>query len=181
METAGKVRRVALLTASEDVLAAVLALNEAAEEETAPLDPARLAALLRTAAFAEALVDAGGEVLAFLIGFDHAADYDSPNFLWFRDRMDRFAYVDRVVVAEAARGRGLARALYAAYADHARAHALERLVCEVNRVPPNPRSDAFHAALGFAEVGRGAPVQGKLVRYLARPVAEGVAAPAAGA
>ena len=27
---------------------------------------------------------------ALLISFDQAADYDSPNFLWFRARFDRF-------------------------------------------------------------------------------------------
>jgi uncharacterized protein len=43
------------------------------------------------------------------------------------------------------------------------------VVCEVNISPPNPASDAFHAALGFAEVGS-ASVYGesKTVRYLSR-------------
>jgi len=36
---------------------------------------------------------------ALLISFDQAADYDSPNFLWFRARFDRFVDVDRVVVS----------------------------------------------------------------------------------
>jgi predicted GNAT superfamily acetyltransferase len=39
--------------------------------------------------------------------------------------------------------------------------------CEVNSDPPNPLSDAFHAALGFREVGRAfLPDRGKSVRYL---------------
>ena len=44
-------------------------------------------------------------LLAFVIAFAQGAAYDSPNFLWFRDRMDGFAYIDRIVVAEAGRGR----------------------------------------------------------------------------
>ena len=49
----------------------------------------------------------------------------------------------------------------------ARGH--ERVVCEVNREPPNPASDAFHATLGFSEVGAAAIHGGsKTVRYLAR-------------
>ena len=46
----------------------------------------------------------------FLIAFDQNADYRSPNFLWFKARLPRFVYVDRVAVAEAERG-GAARDL----------------------------------------------------------------------
>jgi predicted GNAT superfamily acetyltransferase len=43
--------------------------------------------------------------------------------------------------------------LYADLFDRAAEAGHDRIVCEVNRQPPNPASDAFHAALGFAEVG----------------------------
>lgn len=159
-----------LADAPETALAEVLALNEAVEELTAPLDAARLGALVAGALLAEARMTPEGRVAGFLIGFGPVADYDSPNYAWFRSRMDGFAYVDRVVVAPWAQGWGVARALYADFAAVARAAGLTRLVCEVNRVPPNPASDAFHAALGFAELGQGVPVPGKLVRYLALPL-----------
>ena len=90
---------------------------------------------------------------AFLLAFDQDAHYDSPNFLWFRARYPRFVYVDRIVVAIAARGRGYARRLYDDLFEHAAAAGHDRVVCEVNTQPPNPASDAFHAALGFVEVG----------------------------
>jgi predicted GNAT superfamily acetyltransferase len=41
-------------------------------------------------------------------------------------------------------------------------------VCEVNAEPPNPASDAFHAAMGFAEVGSATLGGGKQVRYFER-------------
>jgi predicted GNAT superfamily acetyltransferase len=64
------------------------------------------------------------------------------------------------------RGRGHAGLLYADLFDRA-GHSI--VVCEVNRDPPNPASDAFHAAQGFAEVGQAAIHQGsKTVLYLAR-------------
>ena len=110
-----------------------------------------------------------GEADALLLAFDQAASYDSPNFLWFRERYDRFVYVDRVVTALAARGKGYARALYCELFARAKAAAHSRIVCEVNFDPPNPASDAFHAALGFAEVGRDTIHNGtKTVRYLLR-------------
>jgi predicted GNAT superfamily acetyltransferase len=159
-----------LTGASGEVLTDVLALNRGAEVETSPLDRPRLDAMLAASIFARAIADANGRVRALLLAFDQAAAYDGPNFLWFRDRLDRFVYVDRVVVAPKARGQGLARTLYAALFDHSTALGHDRIVCEVNLDPPNPGSDAFHAALGFAEVGR-ATARGKTVRYLSRSLA----------
>jgi predicted GNAT superfamily acetyltransferase len=44
------------------------------------------------------------------------------------------------------------------------------LCCEVNLVPPNPGSLAFHERLGFAACGEADdPRNGKRVRYLLRP------------
>jgi predicted GNAT superfamily acetyltransferase len=104
-----------------------------------------------------------------MLVLDESAGYDSPNFGWFRARYPRFLYVDRVVVASHARGRGLARQLYAALITAAAQAGHARIVCEVNVSPPNPASDAFHAALGFVEIGQ-ASIHGgaKTVRYLER-------------
>jgi uncharacterized protein len=147
---------------------AVLALNNEHAEELSWLEPAELGRLLSQAFFARRI----GEVEAFMIGFDQDADYDSPNFLWFRERYPRFAYVDRIAVADHARGRGHARRLYEAFFDHARRAGYEIAVCEVNLDPPNPPSDAFHAALGFEEIGSAAIRGGtKTVRYFARMLA----------
>ncbi|MFZ1680540.1 MAG: GNAT family N-acetyltransferase [Rhizobiaceae bacterium] len=117
-----------------------------------------------------------GMVRAFLIAFDQDAAYDSPNFLWCRNRARRFVYVDRVVTDPDWRGHGLARALYAHLLRRAVADGHDTILCEVNLVPPNPASDAFHAALGFVEVGRAGIFDGaKTVRYLELrlPVADG--------
>jgi predicted GNAT superfamily acetyltransferase len=149
-------------------LAEVLALNRAVEEMTSPLDLPGLERLLAGATFAKGIAGPDGPLAAFLIGFGPGAAYASPNYLWFAQRLPRFAYIDRVVVDQAARGRGHARDLYAAFAGHARAENLGPLVCEVNLVPPNLGSDAFHRALGFQEMGRASPSPGKTVRYLIR-------------
>jgi predicted GNAT superfamily acetyltransferase len=102
----------------------------------------------------------------FLIAFDESANYQGANFTWFKQRYARFVYVDRIVIAEAARGRGLAKAFYAALIEEARVARQSRVVCEVNIAPPNPESNAFHDRLGFQEVGQATLDNGKVVRYL---------------
>ena len=155
----------AQVSASSVIGRRVLALNNEHAKELSWLDADRLVALVGLAFLARRI----GAVDAFLLAFDQDADYDSPNFLWFRSRYPRFVYVDRIVVAPSARGRGHARRLYDDLFQHALRRGHERVVCEVNREPPNPASDAFHAALGFSEVGLATIHDGsKTVRYLAR-------------
>src|SRR3979490_24759 len=97
---AAPILEVALLPLSPTVEPAVLALNNAHAAELSWLDGDRLTFLLRQAFHARRI----GEVDGFLLAFDQGAAYDSPNYLWFRQRYRRFVYVDRVVVAPAARG-----------------------------------------------------------------------------
>ncbi len=143
----------------------LLALNNVHAEQTSLLDAARLRHMLATAFHVAAI----GELDAFLIAFDQTADYDSPNFLWLRARHARFVYVDRIVTAPQSRGLGHASRLYRDLFARAAAAGHDRILCEVNLDPPNPGSDAFHARMGFAEVGRATWQDGgKTVRYLQR-------------
>ena len=144
----------------------MLALNEEHRTETSSLDAPMLHALM-TQAFHVGLRKHGRD--AFLIALDQDSLSASPNFQWFKNRYRRFVYIDRVIVAPAQRGQGVARGLYDelfAAALHA-GHGL--VCCEVNIEPPNPASDAFHEAVGFSEVGRAAIHEGvKFVRYLVK-------------
>ena len=146
---------------------AILTLNNAHARETSWLDPDRFDHLIGQAYLALRV----GEADTFLLAFDQDADYDSANYVWFRARYPRFAYVDRIIVAEHARGRGLARLLYERLFERALVDGHTMVACEVNSDPPNPGSDAFHAAMGFAPVGE-ATIYGdeRTVRYLVRPL-----------
>lgn len=149
------------------LLPAMLALNNEHAAELSWLEPERLAHLVGLAFVAPRI----GELDAFMLAFDQDADYDSENFLWFKARYARFAYVDRVVVAPHARGRGLARLLYTDLFARAAEVGHTMVACEVNSDPPNPGSDAFHAAMGFSEVGAAAIYGGaRSVRYFTRPL-----------
>ena len=146
---------------------ALLALNNAHAQELSWLEQIQLEAMVGQAFLAACV----GEAEALLLAFDQGATYDSPNFQWFRSRMARFVYVDRVVVAADARGRGHARALYRDLFEKAGRAGHDQIVCEINSDPPNPRSDAFHASLGFTQIGAGVIHGGaKTVRYMARPL-----------
>jgi uncharacterized protein len=141
----------------------MLTLNNAHARELSWLEPERLQYLVAHAFLARRI----GSLDAFLLALDQDAPYDSPNFLWFRARYPRFVYVDRIVVASSARGPGYARLLYRNLFEQTSKAGHERVVCEVNAQPPNPESDAFHAALGFVEVGSASiHNDSKTVRYL---------------
>ena len=155
------------LSSASSLSTKLLALNNAHAQELSWLEPERLQHLVRNSFCARRI----GDLDAFLIAFDQDAKYDSPNFLWFRDRYSRFVYVDRIVVAAEARGHGLAQRLYFDLFERAALAGHEHVVCEINLSPPNPGTDAFHAALGFVEVGS-ATIHGgaKTVRYLAHTI-----------
>src|ERR1700686_5221152 len=93
----------------------LLALNNAHAAQLSWLEPERLEHLIGQAFLARRI----GNLDAFLLALDQDANYDSPNFQWFRARYERFVYVDRIVVASAARGRGCARRLYDDLFQHA--------------------------------------------------------------
>ncbi len=161
------------MSPGEPLAKAILALNNHHAQELSWLEPERLQHIVAQGFYVRRI----GNLDAFVIALDQDAQYHSPNFLWFRSRYSRFIYIDRIVVASSARGKGCARQLYADLFEHALRAGHGRIVCEVNQQPPNPASDAFHAALGFAEVGS-ASVYGatRTVRYLLRTLAPVVGA-----
>lgn len=155
---------VPLAGASETVLDSVLKLNQLNTTELSELDLVRLNRLIAEA-FHAVTIDDGA---AFLLAFDQDAEYESPNFQWFRSRYPRFIYVDRVAVATSARGQGLASQLYWSLFEVAAVAGHSIIACEINLDPPNPASDSFHDVQGFAEVGRAQLSSGKIVRYLVK-------------
>lgn len=126
-------------------------LNEACVPEVNSLPKERLAELIGEAAYARAAWK-GDEPAGVMIAFSQDADYDSLNFLWFRERLNDFLYMDRIMVTEAARRMGVGKALYDDLFRFA-AGSWECVTCEVNSHPPNPGSMAFHEGLGFVSVG----------------------------
>jgi predicted GNAT superfamily acetyltransferase len=145
---------------------ALLALNNDFAAELSVLDTAKARHLVRHAFMARAI---GEEAL--LIAFDQDAPYDNHNFRWFKERFDRFVYVDRLVVTPRHQGGGWAKLLYQSLFARALERGHASVTCEINVDPPNPRSEAFHTGLGFEAVGQAIlPSAGKTVRYFCKTI-----------
>lgn len=156
-------RQNAPISLTELPLAPLFALNNAHARELSELTAAEFQRFAAIALFAKGFADPPG----FLMAFDQDAAITGPNFLWFKARMPRFIYVDRVVIDPKGRGQGLARKLYETLIAEARRARHALITCEINSDPPNPASDAFHTSLGFKPVGSAHLAdRGKTVRYM---------------
>jgi len=146
----------------------VLHLNERHVDLLSPMDADRLGYLVDHAHRADVL-EVGGERAGFVFTFAPDAGYDGTNFAWFGERFGSdFYYLDRVVVDDAFRRRGLGAAAYDELERTAAPY--RRMVLEVNSEPPNVPSLAFHQARGYVDVGtRGDP--GHRVAMLSRELA----------
>jgi predicted GNAT superfamily acetyltransferase len=132
-------------------VADVLALNAANVTALAPMDEARLHEL-RSLADRFDVLDVDGGFGGFVVTFAGGAAYDSENYRWFSARHRRFYYLDRIVLHEGFRRRGLGGFVYDEIEKVATPYG--RLALEVNLVPRNDPSLAFHEGRGYVEVGR---------------------------
>ena len=121
----------------------IVHLNQNALEGVGPLDNESLSLLVKMAD--QALVaDHGGDIAGFVITLPPGAEYDSSRYRWFEDELaDAYVYLDRIVVSDDHRRKGVASSLYE---EGDMPIALE--VYETNDV-----SLAFHESRGFEEVG----------------------------
>ena len=142
---------VTIRAATEPDLERLRELNEAAVPDVNSVPVEFLRRFLQDAPYFRVAVE-GDLLLGFLMALAPDADYDSPNFLWFRSRHARFLYIDRVVVDGAARGRGIGRMFYKDLESFGR-QRVPCLTCEVNLRPRNDGSLRFHEQLGFRQVG----------------------------
>ncbi|MFV0309140.1 MAG: GNAT family N-acetyltransferase [Desertimonas sp.] len=120
-----------------------------------------------------------GEPTALLVLLAEGCGYASPNYSWFADRYERFQYVDRIVVRADRVGTGVGRALYRLAIDRAIAAGRSMLAAEVNLVPRNDGSLAFHRRIGFRQVGQHVdPRNGQTEAMLVLSVGDGAVTPA---
>jgi predicted GNAT superfamily acetyltransferase len=131
----------------------VLELNQRSTPAVGEVDRARLASIVDQSSLALIARDDDGRLAGFVLVLAPGADYDSPNYLHFAAQYPEFRYVDRIAIDPSGQRGGLGRRLYGAVVEHARTAGAPVVLAEVNLEPPNPVSLAFHASLGFTEVG----------------------------
>jgi len=155
----------------------IRAINEGAVPDVSTITREELDALAKQCCyFSVALAD--GELSGFLMALQPGQVYQSENYRWFAAHYENFVYVDRIAVSPACKGRGIGRALYGDVENFARKAAAPILTCEVNLIPPNPDSMAFHKKIGFTEVGQQSTEGGKKrVSLLVKTLSNGRALP----
>tara|TARA_B100001113_G_scaffold35631_1_gene25390 strand:+ start:7 stop:498 length:492 start_codon:yes stop_codon:yes gene_type:complete len=92
------------------------------------------------------------EIAGFIILMRENQSYDSLNYDFFNSQNDPFLYVDRIAIKEGHRRQGLGKMIYEKTIDIANDLNLPTC-CEVNTIPRNGPSLAFHDNFGFKEVG----------------------------
>ena len=116
--------------------------------------------------------DTNSLLVGYLLAFDREAAYDGEEFQKFRLITPKpYVYIDQVAVAKESKGLGVGRALYSALEVIARREGAQALCCEVNTVPPNEESMAFHEALGFRRMESLATLDGREVELLLKELA----------
>ena len=149
-------------------LGAVHDLNASEVPKVGPVTAEALADLVAMSDLAlVAVVD--DRLAGMVIALAPGTAYGSLNYGYFERRGTDHLYVDRIAVAAHARRLGVASALSDAVEAHARATGRAEVTCEVNVVPRNEGSLAFHAVRGFVEVGQ-QDVGDHRVSLLAKPL-----------
>jgi predicted GNAT superfamily acetyltransferase len=131
----------------------ILRVNEENVEVLSPMDENRIQEF---SAWSELflMAEMDGEPVAFLLALrEGLADYDSENYLWFSKNYEKFLYIDRIVIDEPYRRRGVGRKLYQAVFRYAKEAEIPFVTAEIDTEPYNEVSLGFHQAMGFREVG----------------------------
>ncbi len=150
-------------------LRAVLRLNQSEVPHVGSIDIERMQWFAEHADYFRIAID-GENLGAYLVGLRPGSSYGSPNYRWFCEHYDDFAYVDRVAVAASVRREGLASRLYDDFAASV-PETVGFLTCEVNVRPPNESSMQYHLNRGFEKVGSLVSDNGKKeVALLAMPL-----------
>jgi len=157
-----------------DDLDPVWRLNEAAVNAVSSVTRDQMLALVDMSRDV-LVIDDGEEIIGFCNTFNPGAEYASVNYRWFSERYDEFVYLDRIVIAESHRNRGLGALLYGEVERRMQVSGVPGLLtCEVNFDPPNEGSLRFHRRIGFNPVGYQESKPGLVVEMLAKEVDHGL-------
>ena len=148
---------------------ALLALNNAS---TPAVNPLTLEELKNILSLAEKcwVEEIDSELAAALIIIGPEQTYSSDNYTWLETQFSNYCYVDRIMVDENHKRKGLGNNLYQELERHAERTGAHILLCEVNLEPPNPQSIAFHTRLDWEPFFEREHSPGKKVQYFKKNI-----------
>ena len=133
--------------------AEILKLNQNDVEMLSPLDDDTLSKMDELSEIFQ-VIEQDNKVVAFILAFKDGCDYWSDNYRWFLDNYTNFIYIDRIVIDENYRKRGLAKDLYDNLFDYALKNNYALVCAEIDIEPEyNCPSIRFHEKMGFRQVG----------------------------
>ncbi len=134
-------------------LRAIFKLNQLNTPEVGPLESIEhLKKLIELSAY-NLLMLHDKEIIGFIICMREGSSYGSENYKFFKKRLNKFLYVDRVAIDESHRRLGLGNLIYEDIFVHANNENLP-IALEVNTQPVNQPSLDFHEKMGFERIGR---------------------------
>ena len=104
------------------------------------------------------------EIIGLMVCFREGSDYSSENYKFFTDNENHFLYIDRVVIKEEYRRKGIANHLYSLIEKIATESGTP-ICCEVNTFPENKPSIEFHKKFGFVDIGKNDFEENSVVYY----------------
>ena len=134
------------------VLNAMWLINQANIPEVGDIPTIKEFNTLTTMSSHVIVVNEGEETAGFIILMREKENYHSLNYKFFTENYDEFLYVDRVAIEDGFRRQGLGKMIYDEVFKLATENNID-VCCEVNTLPRNDASLAFHAEFGFQEVG----------------------------
>jgi predicted GNAT superfamily acetyltransferase len=111
------------------------------------------------------VAEASKQVVGFCMVLLPGAEYGSPNYEFFCERLDDFIYLDRVAVTSDFQGRGIGAALYI---EVEKLSDATWFALEVNTKPRNEGSLRFHAREGFVQMEEFETRPGKMVSLMVK-------------
>lgn len=111
------------------------------------------------------VAEVSNQVVGFCMVLLPGAEYGSPNYEFFCERLDDFIYLDRVAVTSDFQGKGIGAALYSEVEQLSDA---TWFALEVNTKPRNEGSLRFHAREGFVQMEELETRPGKMVSLMVK-------------
>jgi len=136
----------------KDFLNIIYDLNQSNTPEVGSLDSIKHLKSLLSLSSNNLFISLDNEIIGFVVCFREGSNYQSLNYKFFSKNETKFLYIDRVVIKELHRRKGIGKSLYRNIESISISKNIP-LCCEVNIEPLNQPSIDFHNNFGFHKIG----------------------------